>query len=203
MKSKVMNILRKIYYYILYKYKDTYYKMYLRLNGIDSNSIQMCGLPQILINKGGAFDIKGKIYMVNTAKDATLGKPQKCKILIYKNAKLTILGNVSMSNTVIVATKKITIGNNVMIGGGVTIVDSDFHSMNYHHWNTPNDEKEMISKDVYIGNNVFIGMDSLILKGVTIGDGAIIAARSVITKDVPSNQIWGGNPAKFIKNRTE
>ena len=106
-----------------------------------------------------------------------------------------------MSNTVIVASKKIRIGHNVMIGGGCTIIDTDFHSMNYEHWNTPFDEQEMVRQEVVIGNNVFIGMDSLILKGVKIGDGAIIAARSVISKNIPANEIWGGNPAKFIKRR--
>ena len=57
----------------------------------------------------------------------------------------------------------------------------------------------MHSVPVIIGNNVFIGMDSLILKGVTIGDYAIVAARSVVTKSIPAGEVWGGNPAKFIR----
>lgn len=52
-----------------------------------------------------------------------------------------------------------------------------------------------------IGNDVWIGSRSLIMKGVTIGDGAIIAAGSVVTKDVPPYEIWGGNPAHFLKSR--
>jgi acetyltransferase-like isoleucine patch superfamily enzyme len=108
--------------------------------------------------------------------------------------------NVGMSNTTIVATKSITIGNNIMIGGGVTIVDSDFHSLNSLHWHTNADEKNMISLPVVIKDNVFIGMDSIILKGVTIGNNVIIAAGSVVSKDLPNNQIWGGNPARFIRN---
>jgi acetyltransferase-like isoleucine patch superfamily enzyme len=87
-----------------------------------------------------------------------------------------------------------------MIGGGVTIVDSDFHSLNPLHWHTNADEKNMISSPVHIKDNVFIGMDSIILKGVTIGSNVIIAAGSVVFKDIPDNQIWGGNPARFIRN---
>ena len=52
---------------------------------------------------------------------------------------------------------------------------------------------------IRIGNDVWIGMRSIILKGVTIGDGAVIAAGSVVTRDVPAGTLYGGNPARFIK----
>jgi acetyltransferase-like isoleucine patch superfamily enzyme len=55
--------------------------------------------------------------------------------------------------------------------------------------------------DVNIGNDVWIGHGVTIMSGISIGDGAVIAAKSVITKDVGSYEIWGGNPAKKIKNR--
>ena len=75
------------------------------------------------------------------------------------------------------------------------IRDSDTHTiLNSNHIKT---------QPVYIGKNVWIGLGSIILKGVTIGDGAIIAAGSVVTKDVPSNCLVGGNPAKVIKDYIE
>ena len=55
-------------------------------------------------------------------------------------------------------------------------------------------------KPVVIGNDVFIGAKSIILKGVIIGENSVIGAGSVVTKSVPANQIWAGNPAKFIRN---
>ena len=138
--------------------------------------------------------------MVNTAKAATLGNPRRCKFLVFPNAIMHFKGECHMSNTVIVATKRVVIGNNVMIGGGVTIVDSDFHSMDSSDWGTWNDQQNMKSEEVIIGDNVFIGMEALILKGVHIGEGAIIGARTVVTKDVPDHSIVAGNPCRIIKD---
>jgi acetyltransferase-like isoleucine patch superfamily enzyme len=158
------------------------------------------GEPIVQIGKGSRFSFGNELVMVNDQKNSTLGRTGKCKFLVFDNASLTLGEHVSMSNTCIVATRSIRIGNRVMIGGGVTIVDSDFHSMNSMHWFTPTDELEAASLPVIIGSNVFIGMDVVILKGVSIGDNVRIAARSVVTKSIPDNQIWGGNPASFIKN---
>jgi acetyltransferase-like isoleucine patch superfamily enzyme len=104
-----------------------------------------------------------------------------------------------MSNTTIVATLSVEIGNNVMIGGGVTIVDSDFHSLNPIHWHTSDDLIKMKKAPITIGDNVFIGMNSIILKGVNIGSNVVMAAGSVLSDNIPSNEVWGGNPAKFIR----
>ena len=52
------------------------------------------------------------------------------------------------------------------------------------------------------GNNVFIGMNTLIVNAVKIGDNAVIGAGSIVTCDIPSNEVWAGNPAKFIKKRS-
>lgn len=178
-----------------------YMFFYLNKYGFSRNNLKSYGIPLVEVRGSGSIIINGLLTMVNNAKFATLGNPRRCKLLVYDDALLEFKGDVSMSNAVIVASQKITIGNNVMIGGGVTIIDTDFHSMDYSKWNTVDDAKEMIRKSICIGNNVFIGMESLILKGVTIGDNAIIAAKSVVIKDVPTNAIVGGNPAKIIKYR--
>ena len=81
------------------------------------------------------------------------------------------------------------IGSRCAISWDVTIMDNDFHYIGANG----------NSKPVYIGDDVWIGCHSLILKGVNIGDGAVIAAGSIVTKDVPPNSIVGGNSAKVIK----
>lgn len=172
----------------------------LKKLGLDYRKIYTVGFPEFNIK--GKLSLDGIWVMVNTFSCSTLGINRKCKITVYPDALLEIKGRISMSNTAIVCTKHISIGANCMIGGGVTIVDSDFHSMNPIHWNTPKDEELMKSKDVIIGENVFIGMNSIILKGVTIGDNSILAAGSVLHSDVPTGEVWGGNPAKYIsKNK--
>lgn len=86
------------------------------------------------------------------------------------------------------------------MGGGSKIYDTDFHSLDANdRLSFKKDMQNKKSAKVTIGNNVLIGAGSIILKGVTIGDNSIIGAGSVVTKTIPANEIWGGNPAHFIK----
>lgn len=169
-------------------------------NNVKHDKFVTLGVPLLDVNSDSYVNFGSGLVIINSAKYSTLGKSNKCKFVVSKDAVLTIGNKAGMSNVVIVATKSVKIGSNVMIGGGVTIVDSDFHSLNPLHWHSNADEENMISLPVVIKDNVFIGMDSIILKGVTIGNNVIIAAGSVVFKDIPDNQIWGGNPANFIRH---
>ncbi len=94
---------------------------------------------------------------------------------------------------------KLFIGSGTIIGPRLRV-----HTAN-HQWDgemLPYDDKYLV-KDVRIGKNVWIGSDVSIMPGVHIGDGVIIAANSVVTKDVASLTMVGGNPAKEIKKRDE
>ena len=78
-------------------------------------------------------------------------------------------------------------------------MDSNFHNLDWKvRMDRMTDWKTPLSAPIHIGDCVFIGARSIICKGVTIGDHAIIAAGSVVIKDIPADEIWGGNPAKFI-----
>lgn len=114
---------------------------------------------------------------------------------------MLIIGhNVGLSSTPITCYHQITIGNNVKIGGSVCIYDTDFHNLNpYIRNNKELDKKTAIKLPVLIQDNVFIGAHATILKGVVIGENSIIGACSFVTKNIPPNEIWAGNPAKFKK----
>jgi len=120
-----------------------------------------------------------------------------------------------------VCATQITVGDDVLMAWGINIVDSNHHSLYWeersqdvmrcrrdyidsggrmigqsHDWSTV----EMLP--VHIGSKVWIGLNAIILKGVTIGEGAIVAPGSVVTRDVPAWTLVGGNPARAIKPLT-
>lgn len=119
-----------------------------------------------------------------------------CRLTVSENAKLT-LGHSSYVNneSVIECFAEIKIGDDCAIAERVVIRDSDNHIIKRDGYKK--------SAPIIIGNHVWIGMNSVILKGVTIGDGAIIAAGSVVSKDVPPHTLVGGVPAKVIKENVE
>ena len=126
------------------------------------------------------------------------------EIFVDDGARLSIGSQTGMSSPTIWCQHEITIGSRVLIGGDVIIIDTDAHSLDYrdrrNEW-IPNSGalKKAKCAPIHIGDDVLIGTRAVILKGVTIGDRSIIAAGAVVCSDVPADELWGGNPAKFIK----
>lgn len=117
-----------------------------------------------------------------------------CQLSIHSNCKLTIGKETYFNrNTTIICRDKIVIGDNCAISQNVVIRDSDVHTIN----------NKMNHKPIKIGNHVWICSNAIVLKGVTIGDGSVIAAGSVVTKDVPAHSLVAGNPARVIKEQIE
>ena len=95
--------------------------------------------------------------------------------------------------------RSIVIGSDCLIAGGAHFSDNDGHPFDYIERMNHKAPKLEDVREVRIGNNVWIGGQSLILKGVTIGDRAIVGSRSVVTKDVPPDSVVAGNPARLIR----
>lgn len=88
----------------------------------------------------------------------------------------------------------ITIGDNVWLAPYVKVL-----CISHEYTNSKIRAGERIVKPVVIRDGSWIGVNTTILPGVTVGEGCVIAAGSVVTKDIPSNELWGGVPARFIK----
>lgn len=131
----------------------------------------------------------------------SIGGDKQLVFSISEGATLRIGCNCGISNSTIVCRTSINIGDDVLIGGNVKIYDTDFHSLNYRdRKNKEKDNEGTVTKPVVINDNVFIGAHSILMKGTSIGPRAIIAAGSVVSGSIPENEIWGGNPARYIRD---
>jgi acetyltransferase-like isoleucine patch superfamily enzyme len=173
----------------------------LFLNGVNiGKGLSIHGFMKVIVTSRGKVII-GKNFKVNSGKNHNIiGRQQNTTLWV--EGKLTVGDHVGMSSTAIICNHSITIGNDVTIGGNTVIYDTDFHSLDPIIRKSNQDRNFASKKPVIIGDNVFIGAHTTILKGVTIGNNSIIGACSVITKNIPANEIWAGNPARLIKNIT-
>lgn len=135
-----------------------------------------------------------------------------CQFAVGKDAHVTVGDFTLLVGALVTCETRVEIGSHCLISWGVGIADSDFHPVGIaerkidaealapFYDNKPARPLEAIkSRPVKIGNNVWIGMNAIVLKGVTIGDNSVIAAGAVVTKDVPPDTVVAGNPARFAK----
>jgi acetyltransferase-like isoleucine patch superfamily enzyme len=129
-------------------------------------------------------------------------------ILFDRNDAAVLIGDRTfIGASSIVCAEKIEIGNDVLISWGCTIVDHNSHATDWASrkndvvaWGQGKKDWSGVNmKPIKISDRVWIGFNSIILKGVTIGEGAIVGAGSVVTKDVPPYTIVAGNPARIIR----
>lgn len=112
-------------------------------------------------------------------------------------AVLEIGANFGMTGGTLCAAEQITIRDNVTVGANTTIIDTDFHPLDLEVRRLYPQETQ--TAPVLIEDDVFIGMNCLILKGVTIGQGSVVGAGSVVTKDIPPGVIVAGNAARIVR----
>ena len=144
--------------------------------------------------------IVGKNFVCNNKFESnSIGLIQPCFFNVSQNAILEIGDNVGISGTTIRVSENVKIGRNTIIGSGCFITDTDAHPIKVADRNRVDGYKYTKRKPIKIGSDVFIGARSIILKGVTIGDGAVIGAGSVVSHDVLPNTIVAGNPATDVK----
>lgn len=131
------------------------------------------------------------------------GLSQRCIIVAKNGGKIVINEGVGMSGCTIYSMESITIGRNTDIGSGCKIIDNDFHPLAYSE-RYPVERLDLLKKrPVVIGEGCFLGANSIILKGTTLGKNVVVGAGSVVSGTFPDNVIIAGNPARIIKNNKE
>ncbi len=133
-----------------------------------------------------------------------------CSFSIGENGRCTIGDFTLLNGALIMAEDRIDIGSHCLVSWNVGIADSDFHPLEPAQRIIDSQALAPFFKDrpprprlktapVKIGDNVWIGMNAVILKGVTIGENSVVAAGAVVTKSVPANTVVAGNPAVVVK----
>ncbi len=138
----------------------------------------------VAVSDGGQLSVEGHFTIYTGS-----------KVVVDQGAVLELGSGYLNSNSTISCFNSIKIGRDVMIAENVSIRDSDNHTI--VNSNRPQDGA------IVIGDHVWIGMNSIILKGVKIGPGAVIAAGSVVTRDVEAGTLVGGVPAKLLRSNIE
>lgn len=162
------------------------------------------GVPfiDVSIREKSSIHIGKNFKMNNGMAGNQIGFGDSPCVLQAIGGSIVIGDNVGISQTALIACygAKIIIGNNTLLGSGVRIYTTDFHSIDYLLRRKETRLQNIVGKDVSIGNDCFIGAGVTILKGVVIGDRSVVGAGSVVTKNIPADEIWAGNPAVFIRS---
>ena len=128
-----------------------------------------------------------------------LGIYQRCILVARYGVKIEIGENCGISGSTIYAWNCIKIGDFTRVGVNCKIIDNDFHPIEYKYRHQALNKEYTRRAPIIIGKDCFIGMNSIILKGTTLGNNVIVGAGSVVHGSFPDNVIIAGNPAKIVK----
>jgi len=159
---------------------------------------RLYGAPILQIHRRARLTIGDRLNLRSTVRSNPLG-PAHAVIFSARRAgaQIAIGDDFGMTGGVIVAEERITIGARVIVGANSAIVDTDFHPLDARRRQV--DPGAGATAPIVIEDDVFIGMESLILKGAHIGAGSVIGARSVVTGAIPPGVIAAGSPARVLR----
>lgn len=177
------------YRYLMARFKGICYKMWFKLfhsNVEIGKKLVVLKKARLDINGPGKVIINDNVTIIGHVTPWTYSK----------SAEINIGKGTKMDGTKFGCQNKIVIGSNCYIGLECRIMDTDFHSI----FPDKRDDPAFIkTAPVIINDNVWITMRCLILKGITIGSNSTVLPQSVVSKDLPSWSLCGGNPAVFVK----
>ena len=169
-----------------------YYYFMAGLRGVEFlGPCKFIGRPKFKLYPKTKIIIGNNCEFISSHTDNLIGINRPCIISAFNaGTEIRIGENSGFSGTIIGAFAGVTIGSNVKCGANTLITDSDWH---------PEDPRSGKPSPIVIGDNVWLGVNSVVLKGVTIGANTVIGANSVVTKNIPANVVAVGNPCKVVK----
>lgn len=176
---------------ILYALYTPFQNIKLAIVGVKMKGIVFTG-GKLFVNrcKNASISVGKKCRFMSKSWGNNIGLNHQCMLSAEKGAVLTIGDFGSFSGDSIRCFEKITIGNHVRVGANSLIIDGDAHQ---------DDPRSGKNKPIVIEDNVWIGANVTVLKGVTIGRNSLIGAGSIVTKDIPANVVAAGNPCIVVK----
>ncbi len=189
---------------------SNWYKVVMKATRIKyGHGLTLKGIPVLFNKRGASLEIGDNVTIKSSFLSNLVGLYQRTIIVTRApGAKIHIGNDVGISGATIYARKSIVIGDRTVIGGNVKILDNDFHPLDAEKRNLlmleeapeSGEKAEWIgTKPIVIGADCFIGTNSIILKGSSIGDGCVVGAGSVVSGKFDSKSVIAGNPAKMIK----
>jgi acetyltransferase-like isoleucine patch superfamily enzyme len=189
-------------------------RLVFALNGIPwGRGWRFYGVPIIQKHRQSRMTFGSGFQLRSSLRSNPLGANHPVILCTWQaGAVLEIGDNFGMTGGAICASERIVIAGGVLVGANTTIVDTDFHPMDAitrsrrglasaQELASPRDPGGSgASAPVVIEDDVFIGMNCMILKGVVIGQGSVVGAGSVVTESIPSGVICAGNPARVIRS---
>ena len=155
----------------------------------------------IHIHGKGPIEVGNNVSIISGTKYNSSTGDGATHFRVWGKAKLVIKDGAGISNSAISVREYVEIGEGVAIGSGCVIMDLDFHPIDPADKGVLDDLGK--SAPFIIKKEAFIGARSMILKGVTIGERAVVGAGSVVTRDIPDGEVWAGNPAMFVRKIRE
>lgn len=192
----------KIHRILILRFKallcTTYMYLMCKLKRIEiEKSCVFNGVPYFYRRPTTLISIKKRSIFTSNFISNLVGVNRKCIIATHADyAKIEIGEDCGFSGTVIGAAEYISIGNNVFCGANTLITDFDWHVLDPEHRKTG----KPVSAPIKIHDNVWLGLNVVVLKGVTIGKNSVIGANSLVVRDIPANVVAAGNPCRIIRN---
>lgn len=155
------------------------------------------GLPIIMKHRHSEMSFGSGLGLRSSIRANPLGANHPVILCTWRAGSVLRVGeNFAMTGGTLCAAQSIVIGSNVVVGANTVIADTDFHPLQAgKRMTSPSDGA---CAPIVIEDDVFIGMECLVLKGVTLGHGSVIGAGSIVTQDVPAGWVAAGNPARAL-----